>query len=310
MLDQNLNRNDVLYIGYFADGPWGQNTLRKLIADETIQVSFVCLRFDTQDTVIRDIAEENGIPVLVHQNINSDDFLELIALYHADLFISMSFNQIFRERIINTPKLKTINCHAGKLPYYRGRNILNWALINDEKEYGITVHYVDTGIDTGDIILQRTYPITDDDNYATLLARAYVDCADILYEAVKMIQNGDIVTIRQNEIHTVGFYCGIRGIGDEIINWNQTSREIFNFVRAICNPGPMARTYIGDKELKINRVKMISDAPVYKHTVGMIVGKTPTSFIVKTSDTTIEVVEYEYDGAIKIGARLKSTRNV
>jgi methionyl-tRNA formyltransferase len=65
----------------------------------------------------------------------------------------MSFNQIFKSEIINLPRLKTINCHAGKLPFYRSRNILNWVLINDEKEFGITVHYVDEGIDTGDIIL-------------------------------------------------------------------------------------------------------------------------------------------------------------
>ena len=73
----------------------------------------------------------------------------------------MSFNQIFRKDIINLTPIGIINCHAGKLPFYRGRNILNWVLINDEKEFGITVHFVDEGIDTGDIILQKTFPITD-----------------------------------------------------------------------------------------------------------------------------------------------------
>ena len=69
---------------------------------------------------------------------------------------------------LNLPKLKTINCHAGKLPFYRGRNILNWALINDEKKFGITVHYVDEKIDCGDIILQRIFKITDKDNILDL----------------------------------------------------------------------------------------------------------------------------------------------
>ena len=69
--------------------------------------------------------------------------------------------QCTRHKNTNMPPLKTINCHAGKLPFYRGRNILNWVLINDEREFGITVHYVDEGIDTGDIILQRVFPITD-----------------------------------------------------------------------------------------------------------------------------------------------------
>ena len=64
----------------------------------------------------------------------------------------MSFNQILKKKIINLPHLKTINCHAGKLPFYRGRNVLNRVLINDENEFGITIHYIDEGIDTGDIV--------------------------------------------------------------------------------------------------------------------------------------------------------------
>src|SRR5690606_11568598 len=115
----------------------------------------------------------------------------------------------------------TINCHAGKLPYYRGRNILNWVLINDENEFGITVHYIDDGIDTGDLILQETFPITDNDNYKTLLEVAYVECGNLLYKAINKIQEGNVKPVSQSTIHSVGFYCGIRRQGDEIINWNQ-----------------------------------------------------------------------------------------
>ena len=117
----------------------------------------------------------------------------------------MSFNQIFKTEIINLPKLKTINCHAGKLPFYRGRNILNWALINDEKEFGITVHYIDEGIDTGDIVLQRTYPISDEDNYSTLLQVSYVECANILYDAIVMFKKENVDGIKQKDIHPIGF---------------------------------------------------------------------------------------------------------
>ena len=88
------------------------------------------------------------------------------------------------------PRLKTINCHAGKLPFYRGRNILNWALINDEKEFGVTVLYMDEGIDTGDIVLQKTFPITEMDDYSTLLNRAYQECASLLFQSIKRIING------------------------------------------------------------------------------------------------------------------------
>lgn len=147
----------------------------------------VILRFETQDEILRKLVEKRNILVYVHKNINSVELMYLIKGYGADLFVSISFNQIFKKELINTPPLITINCHAGKQPFYRGRNILNWALINDEKEFGITVHYIDEGIDTGDIILQKCYPITDEDNYRILLERAYTGCADVLYEAIRMI---------------------------------------------------------------------------------------------------------------------------
>jgi len=203
-------------------------------------------------------------------------------------------------------RLKTINCHAGKLPFYRGRNILNWALINDEKEFGITVHYLDEGIDTGDIILQETYPITDEDDYGTLLERAYDGCATVLYRAIKMIQYDEVKRIRQTDIDPIGMYCGMRQSGDEIINWNQSSREIFNFIRALSIPGPQATSWILGKKISINKAKMVAGSHSYKNIPGQIIGRTKDGFLVKTEDTMIEIVEYTYDGKIKIGDRLRS----
>lgn len=291
-------------IGYFGDGPWAHEALKKLNNDETIEIAFVTVRYDNQDSVLTLLAEENGIPLEIHPHINSDEFLDKIKKYKVDLFVSMSFNQIFKEKMINLPRLKSINCHAGKLPFYRGRNVLNWVLINDEKEFGITVHYMDEGIDTGDIILQRTFPITDEDDYSTLLNIAYKECADILYDAIKQIQNGNAKAIKQTTIDKIGMYCGMRKSGDEIINWNSTSREIFNFVRALCKPGPMASSMVNGKEIRINKVLEIQGAKNYINIPGQVLGKTDRGFYVKTKDTFIEVIEYEYDGKIRVGDRL------
>ena len=167
-------------IGYFADGPWSHETFNKLIKDSEIKVSFICARYESEDETLKDLAKFHNIDYLKHKNVNSDEFISIIVKYNCDLFVSMSFNQIFKSKIINLTKYKTINCHAGKLPFYRGRNILNWVLINDEKEFGITVHYIDEGIDTGDIILQKIFQITDYDNYRTLLKKAYIECANVL----------------------------------------------------------------------------------------------------------------------------------
>ena len=293
-------------IGYFADGPWAHKAFQKIISDPSIEIVFLTVRYDKNDEVLLQWAKERGIPIELSSNINSQEFIDRITKYQADLFVSMSFNQIFRGQMINLPKYKTINCHAGKLPFYRGRNILNWALINDEKEFGVTAHYVDEGIDTGDIIVQETYPITDDDNYGTLLARAYEGCADVLYRAIVMIQNNEVKRIRQQDIDPVGMYCGGRQPGDEIIDWNQSSREIFNFIRAICTPGPQAISWINGTQISINKARMIPGSHIYKNIVGQVIGKTKDGFLVKTGDTMLEVLEYTYDGKIRIGDRLQS----
>ena len=278
-------------IGYFADGPWSHKAFEKIINDSTIEVQFIVPRADTNDLTLKEYSEKYEIDYLYPVKINSEEFISQAKAYNCDLFVSMSFNQIFKKEIINLPKLKTINCHAGKLPFYRGRNILNWALINDEKDFGITVHFIDEGIDTGDIILQRVFPISDKDNYSTLLEVAYVECAEILYDAIKLIQNNEEVRINQNTIHPVGFYCGKRGIGDEIINWHQNSRDLYNFIRSICFPGPRATTSFNGFEVKINASRMIEDAVIYKGKPGQILLKTKDGFFVKTLDSFIEILE-------------------
>lgn len=154
--------------------------------------------------------------------------------------------------------------------------------------------------------MQDTYPITDNDDYGTLLTQAYRGCADVLYRAIKLIQNDAVIPIKQKEIDPVGMYCGMRQPGDEIIDWTQTSREAFNFIRALSLPGPQATSWINGKPIYINKARMIPGAHIYKNTVGQVVGKTTDGFVVKTGDTTLEIVEYTYDGKVKIGDRLKN----
>ena len=196
---------DKLKIGYFADGSWSHMAFEKIVKDDTIKIQFIVPRTDSTDKTLLNYAKKYNIQYFKGIKVNSDEFYDLAKTFECDLFVSMSFNQIFKERIINLPKHKTINCHAGKLPFYRGRNILNWALINDEVQFGITVHYVDLGIDTGDIILQRVFPITDEDDYSTLLEKSYLECSSILYDAIKTIQRFEVKAIKQSTIHPIGF---------------------------------------------------------------------------------------------------------
>ena len=295
--------NRKLKLGYFADGPWSHNAFMKIVNDSRFDIQFIVPRTETKDKTLLNYSKQYKIEYLILDSVNSKASLNKIKSFNCDLLVSMSFNQIFREDLINLTPIGIINCHAGKLPFYRGRNILNWALINDEKEFGITVHFVDTGIDTGDIILQKTFPISDKDSYKTLLNTSYSACGDILFEALVQIAESNYKRTKQKKIHPVGFYCGRRTFGDEVINWNDTSRNIFNFIRAISKPGPVATTYNDGKEIKINKAVFINDAPKYIATVGQVLSKTNKGFLIKTYDSFIEILEIE--GKLKVGDKLR-----
>ena len=291
-------------LGFFADGGWSHLSFDALMGTPGISVEFVCARFQQPDHILRERAEKHNIPFLIHKDINSAEFLSTLDCYKCDLLVSMSFDQIFREPIITRPILGVINCHAGKLPFYRGRNILNWALINDEKEFGITVHYVNQGVDTGDIIRQKCYPISDEDNYGTLLDRAFVGCADLLVESIVDISSGVVRRRTQREIHRFGSYCSARGPGDEYINWNQSSRQIFNFVRAICPPGPSARCFNNEREIKVKHVEFLKDAPCYIGIPGAVLSRDFGGLLVKTADSFVRLLDWEAEEKIRVGDRL------
>lgn len=294
--------------GYFADGPWSHLTLEKIASDKRFEIAFIVPRFDAKDPVLREWADKLNVDFLLLPNVNSSESLALLEKYQANLFVSMSYNQILKKDFLAMPPLGVINCHAGALPFYRGRNILNWALINDASEFGVTVHYVDDGIDTGDIIVQRKAPISDADTYATLLDRAIVMCAETLHQALVEIADGTVTRLPQSDIHPVGFYSGRRVEGDEWIDWNWSSRRIFNFVRAIAKPGPYAHTMLDGHQIYVESVALIPAAPLYVGTPGEVVGVNKFGITVKTGDSTLLITGFRADSEVRlnIGKRFQA----
>jgi len=274
-------------IGYFADGPWSHKALEKIISCGLFEIVFIVPRFDTQDHVLREWAIKLDVPFLSVDNVNSAEFISTLDGYSADLFVSMSFNQILKGEIIDYAPKGFINCHAGALPFYRGRNPLNWVLINGEDHFGITVHYVDEGIDTGDIIEQKLFPICDSDDYKSLLSRAIPGCAEVLFEALIKIKNGENEPTKQEDIHAVGSYFGMRKLGDEVLDFRWSALKIFNFVRAISDPGPCARIWCDGQEYALVSCCLIPDAMVYISTIGEVVGRNKSGVVVKVGDSAI-----------------------
>ena len=293
-------------IGYFADGKWAHNTFDLLLSDDDIEISFLVTRIKNKDQILEKKARSKNVPILDTSNVNDKDFIKKIKKYNADLFVSMSFDQMIKKQVFDIPNKGTINCHVGKLPFYRGRHGISWMLINDEKEFGISVHYIDDGIDTGDLINQEVFKITDADSYKTILERSYKECPRILYKSIKQIQQNNACRAPQNLISQFGLYCSARKEGDEIIDWNQKSRDVFNFIRSISPPGPVATTFFKNIEIKIIKAEFIKDAPVYKGIPGAILVSRPDFLLVKTKDSYIKITEWTSNLKLTVSSRLKN----
>ncbi|MGP0091100.1 MAG: methionyl-tRNA formyltransferase [Xanthobacteraceae bacterium] len=276
-------------IGYLGDGPWAHQALALISSEPDWEVVFIGARYPTPDPVLRLQAEQRSLPFFCGRDVNAAETVGAFAALRPDVIVSVSFDQIMRRALIDLPLKGLINCHAGALPFYRGRNVLNWVLINGEASFGVTIHYVDEGIDTGDIIYQRQVPIDPTDDYADLLTKAFAACAETLHKALQLIAAGKAPRVPQSSIHPVGFYCGKRRSGDERIDWSWPAERLHNFIRGVAPPGPGARTNLGDRQFALLKSEPVPEGPIYIGTVGEVVGRDQGGVTVKCADRTIRI---------------------
>lgn len=286
-------------IGFFGDGQWAFNSAKKLLKNKFIKIDFFCLRAKKPDRKLLKLANNLKINCFNFKNINMQNNIDKIKNFNSDLLISVSYDQIFKKKIIESFDLGIINCHCGALPYYRGRSPINWAIINGEKSFGVTVHYVNEKIDQGDIIVQKKYPIKKKDDFKSLLNLANKKIPSLLLKSINLIRKNNVKLIKQSFISKKGSYYKKRTKGDEDINWKQSSIKIYNFVRALCKPGVVARTFYKKDPIKINKTcdKFIKNNNNLKPGTVMSVNK--KFFIVKTFDSAIKIKEW--NGIVKKG---------
>jgi methionyl-tRNA formyltransferase len=287
-----LSSATPLQILLFGDGAWAADSLLRLHSNARIEVLAVVQRVQPSEETLAKTARDLKIPIVQPRNVNSDDFVRYVRLLYPHLSLSISYNQILKAPLLQTAPLGTVNFHAGKLPYYRGRNVINWAIINGETEIGLTSHFVDEGIDTGDIIHQETLPIEWTDTYGDVLTRVVNRFPDFVMRTVLSLISGDYE--RRSQTDVTGTYFGAREVGDEWLDWSDTSFNIHNKIRGISRPAPGAKTMLGNESLTVWRAFFDPSSPRYLATPGQVVGRNSAGAVVKTGDSTILVQEVEY----------------
>lgn len=273
-------------LGIFADSIWGLNFIKKISTDRKYKICFVVGR-TKKDQKIFKFCKKKKIKFHIFKNVNSDTSFKTISSYKCDILVSMSYDQIFKKKILKLNKFGIINCHAGLLPSYRGRNVLNWVLINGERFFGITVHKVDEYIDNGEIIFQKKFRIFNKDNYKTLLNKCYVECPKILIKALKII-SGNTNPITDNRGISPSYYKK-RKRGDEIIDWNQNFEQIKCFVKALVYPGPYACFKYNNKNFKVSDVKVFRYKVDKNISNGTILNLYKNKLIIKCNNAEIKV---------------------
>jgi methionyl-tRNA formyltransferase len=301
----------ALRVVLLGDGAWATRTLERL-QSSAHQVAGVVLRATPSEPSLAEAAIAARVPMLAPERINAPDTVLAIREMTPDVLLSVAYNQILREPVRAVAPRGALNIHAGKLPFYRGRNILNWALINGETEIGVTAHFMDDGIDTGDIVLQRTLPVGWTDTYGDLLDRVVALVPGLAVEALDRLASGTAELTVQR--HQLGTYFGGRTEGDEWLDWSEDSVTLHNKIRAITHPGPGARTELDGRQVTIWRAYFDPAWPRYRAIPGQVVGHTAEGALVKTGDSTIRIesiaVEHGPETAPRwpVGTRLAVNR--
>jgi len=251
-----------------------------------------------QQSAVKQFAVSKNIPVLQPDKLKNPEFIEELRNYNADLQVVVAFRML-PVIVWDMPPMGTINVHGSLLPHYRGAAPINWAIINGEKETGITTFKLQHAIDTGDILLQEKVAITDTDTAGTIHDKLKTVGASLLVETVNGLINETIAEKPQASFSIETLKHAPKLFTETCkINWENKAANIYNLIRGL-NPYPAAFTTLHHKNIKIFECSTESNSNL-SHTAGEPVtdGKTVLKFA--ASDGYIVVKELQIEGKKKM----------
>ena len=204
-------------------------------------------------SAVKKFALAKNLKILQPEKLKSPEFIEELKSLKADLQVVVAFRML-PEIVWNMPPMGTVNLHGSLLPQYRGAAPINWAIINGEKETGVTTFKLQQQIDTGNILLQEKIPVSENETAGTLHDKMMNVGAELLLKTIRGLENGTLKEIPQPSTSNVG-HATLRAapkIFTETgeINWNKNVEEIYNLIRGL-SPYPSAFTFLNGKKLKI-----------------------------------------------------------
>ena len=244
---------------------------------------------------VKKCALEHGLNVFQPKKIK--DEYQVVLDAKPDIIITAAFGQFIPNVILEYPEYGCINVHGSLLPKYRGGSPIQTAIINGEKETGITVMYMASKMDSGNIIAQRSIPILDTDDNGTMFNKLSVLGRDLLMEVLPSIFDKTNPSIPQDETKVT--YAYNISHEQQFINWNKTSKEIVNLIRGLA-PNPTSLTSIDGTIIKVFKAKEVSIDT--KHTPGEVI-KLNKELLIATADGAVSILELQQSGKNKMDVK-------
>ncbi|MGI5131979.1 methionyl-tRNA formyltransferase [Pseudonocardia sp. CA-107938] len=251
----------VVAFGYMT---WGRRTIEAVL-DAGHEVPLIVTHPESDNPYekifnesVAELAADHGIPTLVRERADDAEVRAAIAAAQADIVVVSNWRTWLAPEVFSIPRLGTLNVHDALLPAYAGFAPLNWALINDEPEVGVTAHMMNAEFDAGDVVLQYATPITDADTVVDLFDRTLAMFGPITVDALKLIESG--AARPQPQDRRAASYFHRRGDEENRIDFGWPARDIFNLVRAQVDPYPNAYCYHGDQRLRVLSATVTDDA--------------------------------------------------
>jgi methionyl-tRNA formyltransferase len=251
---------------------------------------------------IKEAAQRFGIPVFQPEKASDRTFCKTIQDLGPDLLVVVAFGQVLKKVLLDIPRWGALNIHASLLPRYRGAAPIQWAVMNDESETGLTAMRMDEGLDTGPILFQEAVPIGPDETAGELYDRLSRLSGDVLVTTMKgLITHRLIETDQDNALAT---YARKIDRAMSRVTWGRSARSISALIRGL-DPWPGATTLAGGKEIKLFSAKVEKrDGPDVpgKHISGRVAGRCADGLLVETGEGTVRIRELQAPGRRRLPA--------
>ncbi|NLH45611.1 MAG: methionyl-tRNA formyltransferase [Acholeplasmataceae bacterium] len=250
-------------------------------------------------TAVKEYAMTKCLPVLQPAKIRNKEFIEELRALKPELIVVVAFGQFLPKDILQMPKYGCINVHASLLPKYRGAAPIHYAIMNGEKETGVTIMMMDEGMDTGAMLSKSVIEISDDMTMGCLHDQLKIAGAKLLIDVVEGLERGTIKPIPQNNDEAT--YASLLDKKIEKIVWSSTAKEIHNKVRGL-NPWPGAHSFLPDgRNLKIWQTR-VAEKEYFGVLPGTIIEFTKGGFLVACGKGCLEVLEVQPESKKKMSA--------